>query len=462
MELTFPVRIIVRTTKTQQIQMQELQTLDEVSNLTEWFSLDDVVSAVGQTPVSMTIQEFMHLANITSTTVENKDVSETAEDLEKSKTTVEDTITVNPETDHVNEVAPSKTISVKLDPSKRKAEEFPASDAVDFPDDVKVYAIGKSSLTKPLEWGIVKQLLEDDMFEKPFLLVRGKASLTETRRQKLEEIAGHPVTNDNISSSVVDTSDGPYFIAKVDSTSNTHIVDTTTNINQTVVDTSEQEQPSDQIQPEQTVDTVVPENTQTLSAQEVTPDTPDTYVQDVQQTNTVIDDNNSELNTDYTPTYEETMHMTEQYDFVPPFDTNVTHDEFGDPFSTYQDSTSRALSNAMSNLSQIQQDLLEKDNTIESLIQKDKQSTSLINYLTPKLPESIKQALDSMLATFENTAINRTTFILQLNDAMRSVATNNGVPSHVNQTIGYVTLELAKLPNTYDVYLEIVRYLTLL
>ena len=449
------------------IQNVDVTSTESIEQFKSNYAPTDIVSLVDNQNYSKTVQEFLdEFCTQSNTTESNTAATETVDE----PTVIEPVETVSNDTTTTDVSTPKHTILAKLNPNKRKPEVVDADSLIDFDDTIKIYGIGTTEF-KPLEWSIVKCLLTDDLFETPFLLSRGKASLTQARRNKLETIASRSLEDDYIETVYTDTPDGTWTTFKVSldyqekrkESQNTDEIDEMDEIADLRIQDKPEAQPlpniskspyeeklpdfgnaftaSDRVIPEQIlpdgrVETPSPEMNESLF-------------------NTVPNEAQTESVSDFMVDIPTTAFgvPTTQDTIVEPI-----HDPFGIP-----DGNALELKDARVQLTQYQTELAQLQNQLNTANDKINKAlatidntTAVITQLSPVLPDNIRALVDNVATLQAPTAEGRTLLILQIGDAAR------GNPNGLHDAILNLATTLRETPNASELYLQIVRYLTIL
>lgn len=446
------------------IQNVDVKSAESIEQFKSNYVLTDIVSLVDNQNYSKTVQEFLNEFCTQSAATESNTIATEPVD---EPTVIESVETVSNDATTIDTSTPKHTILAKLNPSKRKPEVVDADSLIDFNDSIKIYGIGTTEF-KPLEWSIVKCLLTDDLFETPFLLSRGKASLTQARHGKLETIAGRSLDDDYIETVYTDTPDGTWTTFKVSldyqekrkESQNTDEMDEIADLK---IPTKPETQPlpdiskspyeeklpdfgdafvaSDMVVPEQVmpdgrVETPSPEMNESLF-------------------NTVPDETQTQSMSDFTVDIPITAFgvPTTQDTVVEPI-----HDPFGIPDGNALElkDTRLQLTQYQTELAQLQNQLNDANDKINKALATIDNATAVITQLSPALPDNIRALVDSVATLQTPTAEGRTLLILQIGDAAR------GNTNGLHDTILNLAATLRETPNASELYLQIVRYLTIL
>ena len=446
------------------IQNVDVTSAESIEQFKSNYALTDIVSLVDNQNYSKTVQEFLDEFCTELDTVESD--TETIETTAES-TVIETTESIADSTTPSDTPLPNHTILAKLNPSKRKPEVVNADSLIDFDDSIKIYGIGTTEF-KPLEWSIVKCLLTDDLFETPFLFSRGKASLTQARRGKLEAIAGRSLDDDYIETVYTNTPDGTWTTFKVSldyqekrkESQNTDEMDEIADLRippkpepQPLPDISkspyEEKLPDfgdafvasnmvvpEQVLPDGRVETPSPEMNESLF-------------------NTVPNETQAESVPDFTVDIPITAFgvPTTQDTVVEPI-----HDPFGIPDGNALElkDTRLQLTQYQTELAQLQNQLNDANDKINKALATIDNTTAVITQLSPVLPDNIRTLVDSVATLQAPTAEGRTLLILQIGDAAR------GNTNGLHDAILNLATTLRETPNASELYLQIVRYLTIL
>lgn len=479
----FKHRLIIKS-KTG-LSVKEINSKEDILNLPNVLDLKDTVQIIDKTTYGKTVEEFIkEYSNADVPTESPTDTDEAATDVNEETETVTDTPITETKVENVvdsTSTSSSQTLLVKLDPQKRKPEVVDAADSIDFSDDLNVYGVGITKFSKPLKWGIVKDFLTDDLFETPFLYTRGKASMTDTRKKKLAEIAGFDVT-DNFTTEIVETSDGPYMIARATTMSTVNIedeplaneptaasnaetvVENTTTVSQTQDTTEEVVVPY-----EQPIDEAIQSASVVKDTTVVFEPVDNTQSMDYFVDNTVIDTISHQDTYVVEPTHVD--YTQPAASFIP-----VQNDFIGqptassiDPFSTYKDSNSFALDETIKTLQNIQAQMVTKDQELSTakahiveLNTRIESDQALIRQLTPMIPEHIGAKLVNILANTTNAADVRTVLILQITDAIKAVVSPDMPKNHISPEILDLATAIHQSTDVSALYLQVVRYLTII